>query len=117
MLLIINSITEMAPPEELYAQNQALKAEVANLQAQVAWFQRQMFGSRSEKLPAASPAQATLGLPDTSHIEPAKQASTLRAARARGGEAADRGRGVCERAGGRNHPTCPRRGEGRAGRV
>lgn len=76
MLLIINSITEMAPPEELYAQNQALKAEVANLQAQVAWFQRQMFGARSEKLPVDAPGQGKLGLAEPPPREPPKQTVT-----------------------------------------
>ena len=53
----------MPPAEELYSKVLSLEAEVADLQAQVAWFQRQLFaGSRSEKLPMASPAQAKLEL-------------------------------------------------------
>lgn len=55
----------MPPAEELYSKVLSLEAAVADLQAQVAWFQRQMFaGSRSEKLPMASPTQTKLGLPD-----------------------------------------------------
>lgn len=60
----------MPPAEELYSKVLSLEAEVADLQAQVAWFQRQMFaGSRSEKLPLAAPAQAKLGLPDVPQQE------------------------------------------------
>ena len=66
----------MPSPEELYAENRALKAELANLQAQVAWFQRQMFGSRSEKLPVQVPGQTKLGLPETPQHERAKQTVT-----------------------------------------
>jgi hypothetical protein len=47
----------MPPAEELYSKVLSLETELAHLQAQVAWFKRQMFaGSRSEKLPMASPA-------------------------------------------------------------
>lgn len=66
----------MPPAEEVYAENLALKAENEDLRAQVAWFQRQMFGVRSEKLPATSPTQATLGLPETPHAERPKQTIT-----------------------------------------
>lgn len=59
----------MPSAEELYAQNLALKAEVANLEAQVAWFRQQMFGARSEKLAVTVPAQTKLGLPETPQTE------------------------------------------------
>ena len=56
----------MPPAEILFAENLALKAELADLRAQVAWFQRQVFaGGRSEKMPVESPAQTKLGLPET----------------------------------------------------
>lgn len=55
----------MPPAEKLYAENLALKAENEDLRAQVAWFRKQVFGGRSEKLPVDSPVQAKLGLPDT----------------------------------------------------
>ena len=55
----------MPPPEKLFAENQALKAEVANLEAQVAWYRRQMFGARSERLPVDAAGQGKLGLPET----------------------------------------------------
>lgn len=46
----------MLPAKELYSKVLSPEAEVADLQAQVEWFQRQMFaGSRSEKLPMESP--------------------------------------------------------------
>jgi transposase len=66
----------MPPAAELYAENLALKAELANLQAQVAWFQRQMFGTRSEKLPVNMPDQIKLGLPETPQAERPKQTVT-----------------------------------------
>lgn len=53
----------MHPAAEIYAENLALKAELANLQAQVAWFQRQMFGTRSEKLPVCQHRSETHLLP------------------------------------------------------
>ena len=55
----------MPPAEELYRKNLALQAEVEELRAQVAWFQRQVFGSRSEKLVIDAPTQGKLGLPET----------------------------------------------------
>ena len=55
----------MPPAEKLYAENLSLKAEVEDLRAQVAWFRKQVFGSRSEKLPVDSPVQSKLGLPET----------------------------------------------------
>lgn len=56
----------MPPVEKLYAKVLSLEAEVTDLRAQVAWFQRQMFaGSRSEKLPMESPGQTKLGLPES----------------------------------------------------
>jgi transposase len=56
----------MPPAEKLYAKVLSLEAEVTDLRAQVAWFQRQMFaGSRSEKLPMESPGQTKLGLPES----------------------------------------------------
>src|SRR5471032_1312422 len=64
----------MPPAKELYSKVLSLEAEVADLQAQVAWFQRQMFaGSRSEKLTMESPVQAKLGLPDSPQHEPKTQ--------------------------------------------
>lgn len=63
----------MPPPEELYAKVLSLQAENEDLRAQVAWFQRQMFGSRSEKLSVASAAQTKLGLPETPVTESAKE--------------------------------------------
>lgn len=54
----------MPPAEKLYAENLALKAENEDLRAQVAWFRKQVFGSRSEKVSADSPAQTNLGLPE-----------------------------------------------------
>ncbi len=66
----------MPPDEELYAENLRLKAELANLQAQVAWLRRQMFGARSEKIVIDSSTQAKLGLPETPTTEPKVQAVT-----------------------------------------
>jgi hypothetical protein len=64
----------MPPAEKLFAENIALKAELEDLRAQVAWFRRQVFGpSRSEKMPADSPAQTSLGLPESAQAERAKQ--------------------------------------------
>ena len=59
----------MPPAEELYQQTLALRAQVADLEAQVAWYRRQMFGQRSEKLVTDSPLQAKLGLPETPQAE------------------------------------------------
>ncbi len=67
----------MPPAEKLFAENLALKAELTELRAQVAWFQRQMFaGSRSEKLPVEIPRQTKLGLPETPPSERATQVIT-----------------------------------------
>jgi transposase len=67
----------MPPAEKLFAENLALKAELADLRAQVAWFQRQMFaGSRSEKLPVETPRQAKLALPETPQSERVTQVIT-----------------------------------------
>jgi hypothetical protein len=55
----------MPPAEELYTQVLSLKAELAGLQAELAWYRRQVFGARSERLAYDSPAQAKLGLPET----------------------------------------------------
>jgi transposase len=59
----------MPPAAELYQETLALKAQVADLEAQVAWYRRQMFGARSEKLVVDSPLQAKLGLPETPAVE------------------------------------------------
>jgi len=64
----------MPPAEELYAENLRLKAELAGLQSEVAWFRRQVFGARSEKLAIDSPAQTKLGLPETPQTERKTQA-------------------------------------------
>ncbi len=64
----------MPPAEELYAENLRLKAELAGLQAEVAWYRRQVFGARSEKLAIDPPAQAKLGLPETPLSERKTQA-------------------------------------------
>lgn len=66
----------MPPKEELYAKVLSLKAENEDLRAQLAWFQRQMFGRRSEKLSVDSPAQAKLGLAETPQSEPNTQTVT-----------------------------------------
>lgn len=67
----------MPPAEKLFAENLALKAELTDLRAQVAWFQRQMFaGGRSEKMPVESLAQTKLGLPETSRTEVPTQTVT-----------------------------------------
>lgn len=67
----------MPPAEKLFAENIALKQEVSELRAQVAWFQRQMFsGSRSEKLPVETPRQTRLGLPETPQSERPTQVVT-----------------------------------------
>lgn len=66
----------MPPAEKLYAENLALKAEVEDLRAQVAWFRKQAFGARSEKLVVDAPGQAKLGLPDTAAQAEKKQTVT-----------------------------------------
>lgn len=66
----------MQPPEELQAKVLSLQAEVQDLQAQVAWFRRQMFGARSEKLPADIQAQAKLGLPEVPPVDRKTQTVT-----------------------------------------
>jgi len=63
----------MPPAEELYQENQSLKAKVVEMQAQLDWYRRQTFGSTSEKLPADSPAQGKLGLEETARAEPRRQ--------------------------------------------
>ncbi len=62
----------MPPIEELYRKNLALKAENEQLRTQVEWYRRQMFGSKSEKMPVDSPAQGKLGLAE----EPRAEAKT-----------------------------------------
>ena len=67
----------MPPAEKLFAENLALKEEVTELRAQLAWFQRQVFaGGRSEKLAVDAPAQTKLGLPETPQTERQAQAIT-----------------------------------------
>ena len=68
----------MPPAEVLYAKVLSLEAEVADLQARVAWFQRQMFaGSRSEKLPIESAAQTKLGLAEVPQSQQAAKTQTV----------------------------------------
>ena len=43
--------------------NKALEQRVAELSAQLAWFQRQMFGRKSEKMPLMDPNQMSLFAP------------------------------------------------------
>ena len=65
----------MPTREELYAENQALKAEVAAMRAQVDWMKRQMFGpGKSEKLDRL---QATLPLGETPKVEPPAKTETV----------------------------------------
>lgn len=67
----------MPPVEAVYAENLSLKQENAELRAQLAWFQRQVFaGSRSEKLVLDPPQQANLGLPETPQTERTRQTVT-----------------------------------------
>lgn len=67
----------MPPAEILFAKVCSLEEEIKNLRAQLAWFQRQVFGgSRSEKLFLDSPAQTSLGLQETAKVEPVKQTVT-----------------------------------------
>ena len=67
----------MPPAEQLYAKVLSLEAENEGLRAQLAWFQRQVFGGgRSEKMPAESPAQTKLGLPETPQAERTSQTVT-----------------------------------------
>jgi transposase len=68
----------MPPAEVLYAKVLSLEAEVADLQARVSWFQRQMFaGSRSEKLPIESAAQTKLGLAEVPQSQQAAKTQTV----------------------------------------
>jgi transposase len=65
----------MPTREELYAENQALKAELAATRAQVDWMKRQMFGpGKSEKLDRL---QATLPLGETPKAEPPAKTETI----------------------------------------
>jgi transposase len=55
----------MPPAEELYVENLSLKERVAELEVQLAWFKRKVFGGgQSEKLPVADATQIRLGLPE-----------------------------------------------------
>lgn len=61
----------MPPAEQLYAENLSLKERVAELEAQVAWFKRKVFGGgQSEKLVLLDPKQAYLGLPEVPAATP-----------------------------------------------
>lgn len=66
----------MPPAEVLYAQNLALKARVEDLESQLAWFRRQVFGGKTERLLVESPAQAKLALPETPRAEVPRQTVT-----------------------------------------
>lgn len=67
----------MPPAEQLHAKVLSLEDEIKNLRAQLAWFQKQVFGGgRSEKMFLDSPAQASLGLAEPAQSEPAKQTVT-----------------------------------------
>lgn len=64
----------MPPAEELYRENQALKHDLEELRAQLAWYRKQVFGRSSEKLPLAAPAnQGKLALGELPTKEPAVQ--------------------------------------------
>ncbi len=57
----------MPPVEQLHAENLSLRERVSELEAQVAWFKRKVFGGgQSEKLPGLEPAQTHLALPEVS---------------------------------------------------
>ncbi|MCC5024371.1 MAG: hypothetical protein J6386_16975 [Candidatus Synoicihabitans palmerolidicus] len=61
----------MPPAAELYAENIALKAELAQLDALIAWLKKQMFGGgKSEKL---DPAQLQIKLSDQQKLAAAGQ--------------------------------------------
>jgi hypothetical protein len=63
----------MPPFEELYAKVLSLKAENENFRAQLAWFQRQVFGGgRSEKMSVVLDAQTSLGLAESAQAERAR---------------------------------------------
>lgn len=67
----------MPPAEKLFAENLALKPELADLGAPVAWFQRQMFaGGRREKLLVETARQTKLALPEVPQGEQATQVIT-----------------------------------------
>lgn len=62
----------MPPAEQLYAENLSLKERVVELEAQIAWFKRKVFGGgQSEKLAWPDAAQAHLPLPETPAVAPA----------------------------------------------
>ena len=68
----------MPPAEVLYAKVLSLDAEVADLQARVAWFQRQMLaGSRREKLPIESAAPTKRGLAEVPQSQQAAKTQTV----------------------------------------
>lgn len=58
------------------------KAEIANLKARVAWFERQVFGQKTERLLPQDPCQSTLfDVPETPPAEPTSVKSYERSAR------------------------------------
>lgn len=55
----------MPPADQLYAENLALRERLAELEAQLAWFRRKVFGGgQSERLTAVAAAQTHLPLPE-----------------------------------------------------
>ena len=55
----------MPPVEQVYAENVALKERIVELEAQIEWLKRKIFGGgQSEKLPLAQLAQTHLALPE-----------------------------------------------------
>ena len=53
----------MPPAEQLYAENLSLKERVAELETQLAWFKRKIYGHQSEKLALVDGRQTHLALP------------------------------------------------------
>jgi transposase len=70
--------TQAMPPQiELYHRTLALEAENAELRLRLVWFEKQVFGAKSEKLSLAAPGQGTLGLevPSVAAARPVEKVS------------------------------------------